>query len=342
MRTDYNGTGGSVDLADVYLLKDANNDGNYWTTAPTSETDTECDMSNRTNYNAFSFFDRGANLNSIIKANQKTVIGMSEDNEPYLTGAEKGARRHPCNVVTSSDGSTWRTPMLALTDYASVIAGSETKYGDNPLVSQHAYGTSFAYTADKFSYDRATSAKMMSTMLPFALSNDQVKSMLGNDVKTYTLTGVDKTNLKVTFNETTNDLAAHTPFFFRPSEAKTKMALNESVSVVATSATSSPSSPAQGLLGTYKHISNVGTTYKDQNFIPYFFQDGSFVWAQDGARAKPFRVIFLLKTGNEARMLNAIFIDDTITGIDGITENIQQNAPVYSIDGKLVTATLLA
>lgn len=338
VRTDPNG---SIDLADVFLLKDANTAGHYWTTAPTSETYTECDMSNRTNYNAFSFFDRGANLNSIIKADQKTVIGMSEANEPYLTGAEKGARRHPCNVVTSSDGgTTWHTPMLALTDYATVIEGSEAKYGNDTKVSKHAYGTTFAYTADKFSYDRATSEKMMSTMLPFALSNDQVKSMLGNGVKTYTYTGVDKTNLKVTFNETTNDLAAHTPFFFLPSEgeAKSKMALDETVSVVATSATSSPSAPAQGLLGTYKHISNVGTTYKNQNFIPYFFQNGSFVWAEDGARAKPFRVIFLLNKGNEARMLNAIFIDDTITGIDGITENIQQNAPVYSIDGKLVSS----
>ena len=326
VRTDYTADGGSIDLADVYLLKDANSDGNYWTTAPTSETDTECDMSDRSKYNAFSFFDRGKNLNSIIKADQKTVIGMSEDNEPYLTGAEKGARR---------------TPMLALTDYASVIAGSETKYGDNPLVSQHAYGTNFAYTADKFSYDRATSVKMMSTMLPFPLTRSQIESMLGSGVKTYTLKNIDKSNLKVTFKETTDNLEAHTPFFFRPSLGKTKMALNESVSVVAKSGTSStsPSSPAQGLLGTYKHISDVGTTYTDQDFIPYFYQDNKFVWADYDANAKPFRVIFLLhKGGNNARMLNAIFVDDTTTGIDGITENIQQNAPVYSIDGKLVSS----
>ena len=334
--------GGSIDLADVFLLKDANTDGNYWTTAPTSETDTECDMSDRSKYNAFSFFDRGKNLNSIIKANQKTVIGMSEDNEPYLTGDEKGARRHPCNVVTSN-GSTWSTPMLALTDYATVIEGSEAKYGNSQYVSQHAYGTTFAYTAGKFSYDRATSAKMMSTMLPFPLTRSQIETMLGDGVKTYTLGNIDKTNLKVTFNETTNDLAAHTPFFFRPlqSETKSKMALDESVSVVATSGTSSSysSSPAQGLLGTYKHISDVGTTYKDQDYIPYFYQDNKFVWAANDANAKPFRVIFLLnKGGNNARMLNAIFVDDTTTGIDGITENIQQDAPVYSIDGKLVSS----
>lgn len=339
VRTDYTADGGSIDLADVFLLRNANTDGNYWTTAPTSETKTECDMSDRSKYNAFSFFDRGPNLNSIIKANQKTVIGMSEDNEPY--GATD--RRHPCNVVTSSDGSTWRTPMLALTDYASVIVGSENKYGGNPLVSQHAYGTSFAYTADKFSYDRATSAKMMSTMLPFPLTRSQIERMLGSNVKTYTLGNIDKSNLKVTFKETKDNLEAHTPFFFRPlqSETKTKMALNESVSVVAKSGTSStsPSSPAQGLLGTYKHISDVGTTYKDQDFIPYFYENNTFVWADNDANAKPFRVIFLLnKGGNNARMLNAIFVDDTTTGIDGITENIQQNAPVYSIDGKLVSS----
>ncbi|MBR2249070.1 MAG: hypothetical protein IJ844_00910, partial [Prevotella sp.] len=333
-----------ADVSDVILLEDANTDGNYWTTAPTSEDVTEYDMSDRSKYNAFSFFDRGANLNSIIKADQKTVIGMSEDNEPYLTGDEKGARRHPCNVVTSSDGgTTWHTPMLALTDYASVIVGSENKYGDNPKVSQHAYGTTFDYTADKFSYDRATSAKMMSTMLPFALTRSQIESMLGDGVKTYTLKNIDKSNLKVTFKETTDNLEAHTPFFFRPlqSETKSKMALNESVSVVAKSGTSStsPSSPAQGLLGTYKHISDVGTTYKDQDFIPYFYENNTFVWADNDANAKPFRVIFLLhKGGNNARMLNAIFVDDTTTGIDGITENIQQDAPVYSIDGKLVSS----
>lgn len=337
VRTDYNGTGGSVDLADVYLLKDANTDGNYWTTAPTSEDVTEYDMSDRSKYNAFSFFDRGANLNSIIKADQKTVIGMSEDNEPYLTGAEKGARRHPCNVVTSSDGgTTWHTPMLALTDYASVIVGSENKYGGNPKVSQHAYGTTFAYTADKFSYDRATSAKMMSTMLPFPLTRSQIESMLGSGVKTYIYGGANKTTYKVTFSETSGELAANTPFFFLPVEAKTSMVLNQSVSVPATPAAAAL---AEGIVGTYKHTSNVGTYYKNKNFIPYFFQDGSFVWAQDNANAKPFRVVFLLgKGGNEARVLNVIFEDDAVTAIDGIAETNIDAAPVYSVDGKLVSS----
>ena len=324
-----------ADVSDVILLEDANTAGNYWTTAPTSEDVTEYDMSDRSKYNAFSFFDRGANLNSIIKADQKTVIGMSEDNEPYLTGDEKGARRHPCNVVTSSDGgTTWHTPMLALTDYASVIVGSENKYGGNPLVSQHAYGTSFDYTADKFSYDRATSAKMMSTMLPFPLTRSQIVSMLGDGVKTYIYGDANKTTYKVTFSETSGELAANTPFFFRPVEAKPSMVLNQPVSVQATPAAAAL---AEGIVGTYKHISNVGTTYTD--YIPYFYQNNTFVWAANDANAKPFRVIFLLhKGGNNARMLNAIFVDDTTTGIDGITENIQQNAPVYSIDGKLVSS----
>ena len=326
----------NADVSDVILLEDANTDGHYWTTAPTSEDVTQYDMSNRSKYNAFSFFDRGANLNSIIKADQKTVIGMSEDNEPYLTGAEKGARRHPCNVVTSSDGgTTWHTPMLALTDYASVIVDSENKYGDNPKVSQHAYGTTFAYTADKFSYDRATSAKMMSTMLPFALSNAQVKSMLGNGVKTYIYGGANKTTYKVTFSETSGELAANTPFFFLPVEAKTSMVLNQSVSVPATPAAAAL---AEGIVGTYKHTSNVGTYYKNKNFIPYFFQDGSFVWAQDNANAKPFRVVFLLGKGNEARVLNVIFEDDAVTAIDGIAETNIDAAPVYSVDGKLVSS----
>ena len=325
-----------ADVSDVILLEDANTDGHYWTTAPTSEDVTEYDMSDRSKYNAFSFFDRGANLNSIIKADQKTVIGMSEDNEPYLTGAEKGARRHPCNVVTSSDGgTTWHTPMLALTDYASVIVGNEAKYGNNPKVSQHAYGTTFAYTADKFSYDRATSAKMMSTMLPFALSNAQVKSMLGNGVKTYIYGGANKTTYKVTFSETSGELAANTPFFFLPVEAKTSMVLNQSVSVPATPAAAAL---AEGIVGTYKHTSNVGTYYKNKNFIPYFFQDGSFVWAQDNANAKPFRVVFLLDKGAEARVLNVIFEEDAVTAIDGIAETNIDAAPVYSVDGKLVSS----
>ena len=325
-----------ADVSDVILLEDANTDGNYWTTAPTSEDVTEYDMSDRSKYNAFSFFDRGANLNSIIKADQKTVIGMSEDNEPYLTGAEKGARRHPCNVVTSSDGgTTWHTPMLALTDYASVIVGSENKYGGNPKVSQHAYGTTFDYTADKFSYDRATSAKMMSTMLPFPLTRSQIESMLGSGVKTYIYGGANKTTYKVTFSETSGELAANTPFFFLPVEAKTSMVLNQSVSVPATPAAAAL---AEGIVGTYKHTSNVGTYYKNKNFIPYFSQDGSFVWAQDNANAKPFRVVFLLGKGTEARVMNVIFEDDAVTAIDGIAETNIDAAPVYSVDGKLVSS----
>ena len=225
--------------------------------------------------------------------------------------------------------------MLALTDYASVIVGSENKYGGNPKVSQHAYGTTFAYTADKFSYDRATSVKMMSTMLPFALSNAQVKSMLGNGVKTYIYGGANKTTYKVTFSETSGELAANTPFFFLPVVAKTSMVLNQSVSVPATPAAAAL---AEGIVGTYKHTSNVGTYYKNKNFIPYFFQDGSFVWAQDNANAKPFRVVFLLGKGAEARVLNVIFEDDAVTAIDGIAETNIDAAPVYSVDGKLVSS----
>ena len=306
-----------ADVSDVVVLEEANTAGHYWTKAPTSESVTEYDMTNRNNYNAFSFFDRGDNLNSIIMANPKTVIGMSASNEPY----HASHRRHPANVVVW-DGIKWQTPQLALTDY-----------GTNK-VSPHAYGTSFNYTADQFYYDRAVTTNKMSTILPFALTNDQLNEMLGDGVKIYTLTSLDATNLKVTFGENTSDMAAHTPFFFTAPAAMDDITLEDVISVQATSATT----PAEGLYGSYKHTSNVGSTYKALGYIPYFFQNNSFVWAEDGARAKPFRVIFLLYKGNEARMLNAIFIDDTITGIDGITENIQQNAPVYSIDGKLVSS----
>lgn len=308
-----------ANVSDVVVLEEANTLGHYWTKAPTSESVTEYDMSGRSNYNAFSFFDRGDNLNAIIKAHPKTVIGMSAANEPYY----ESNRRHPANVVVFN-GSTWTTPQLALTDY-----GTNT-------VSPHAYRTSFDFVADKFYYDRAISVKMMSTILPFPITNAQLKSVLGSGVKIYTLSNLDATNLKVTFGETSADMAASTPFFFKPSITNSNgITLNSTINV---SATSNPA-PAQGLIGCYRQTYNVGSYYKGQNFVPYFYQNNKFVYAEDAARAKPFRVVFLLSKGSgNARSLSTEFIDDSIvTGIKEINTVGDANAPIYSIDGKMVS-----
>lgn len=121
----------------------------FWTTALTSNTVTSFDASN---IGKFSFFDRGANLNAMIKADSNTAIGI-----------------HPHTVNTVIDG---KCANLRLTDTD----------GDSEWTNSHSFGTDYDFTAGAVSFDRDFTAGAYTTLcLPFSMSATELKTIFGVD-----------------------------------------------------------------------------------------------------------------------------------------------------------------
>ena len=142
-------------IGDLVIIKDANATGKYQTIATTQTTQTNVDV---TSNNKFSFFDRGANPNALIKAN-----------------SGQDAAKLPYNVIV---GNTCAN--LRLTDGA---------YDFNVNANQ-------SFTANAVSYDRVfTPNKKVTVCLPFAISEDE---MSGMDITAYELSSVDNGTLHFT------------------------------------------------------------------------------------------------------------------------------------------------
>ena len=231
-------TGNEMELSDVTLLEKANTDGYVWTTAPTSNTRTEFDLSDRTKANAFSFFDRGDNKNAIVYANANTVLGMSKNTYDVAVG----------------DGSNYTMQTLALTDQAqdgTTASGDVAKF----YASGWNYGVTKDFTASAVQFDRTFSAGVKAAVcFPFALDKDNIESMFGTGAKAYTVTAVDENKLIVTAEEATSGIAANTPCLLEPGSGYSNK-LTGSIEVTKTSDVSLSASAGTGYTfeGTYDY-----------------------------------------------------------------------------------------
>ena len=180
------GATGHYDLADVILLEDANTAGHYWTKLPTDETSVaaiqagEIDLTSRTTYNAFSFFDRNeGNPNAIIKASNRTVIGLRDgiaDVQAANGTVSKDAVDHIQSRNTISlneDGTTWSGRYLYLYDESDATQ-FETAYIRSAC---NTYGATVPFTMIGAKYDRKfTSGNHSTIFLPYSLTTSQLKA----------------------------------------------------------------------------------------------------------------------------------------------------------------------
>ncbi|MGN1254089.1 MAG: hypothetical protein ACI4T9_05825, partial [Prevotella sp.] len=168
-------TSGPLQLSDVTLLENANTAGHVWTSAPTSSSVTEYDLSSRSNANAYSFFDRGINHNAIVYVDANTVVGR-DANALDIAAA-----------TTSSSTTTYSMAKLALTDTdgKQTIAGYAT--------NSNAFKITKSYvTAKNITYDRDFNTGMSTLCLPFALTNADLVNM--GISKVYTFNGMSESS----------------------------------------------------------------------------------------------------------------------------------------------------
>ena len=351
------GTSVQYDLADVILLEDANTAGHYWTKIPDSEASNlqngEIDMTNRDTYNAFSFFDRDkGNPNAIIKASNRTVIGLNKgiayvqnsSNENVLDNVD---HRQSRNTISQNSDGTWSGRYLYLYDESS-------NWSDC-----NAYGATVGFNMIGAKYDRQFTANQHSTMfLPFAVTTKQLKTAGFKELQMVDVDNVTSANIPlITWNLTketptsytttagqgyiviAGDNGASLSSFIKPTGGIDVQAANSALA---------KKTEAKGLVGAYVYSLRYqtedagGTTYMNYSYLNDKFRALATA-AQGGAEIKPFRATFAVPTSvaGGARMLSTFIIDAdevfTPTGVDKLGVEEQLSGNIYTLDGRLVS-----
>lgn len=351
------------DLADVILLEDANTAGHYWTKLPTDETsadaikDGEIDMTNRTTYNAFSFFDRNAgNPNAIIKASNRTVIGLRSgiaDVQAADGTVSKDAVDHiqSRNTISQNeDGTTWSGRYLYLYDESDATQ-FETAYIRSAC---NTYGATVPFTMIGAKYDRKfTSGNHTTIFLPYSLTTSQLKAAGFTQLANVKV--ISDVNSDITLN--TWDLTQAEPTDYTTEAGKgyivvagtlpgkTYAALEDFYKpdggIAVQPASLGQTTEQTGLVGNYEYCLRY---QKDGNYMNYSYQNNKFrALSTSGAGTKPFRATFAVPLGSNASrytILNPVFVDvDDIvpTAIDGVETVAEGDSRIYTLDGRLVS-----
>ena len=322
-------TGAELQLSDVTLLEKANTNGYVWTKAPTSNDVTEYDLSDRTNANAFSFFDRGDNKNAIVYANANTVLGMSENTYD----------------VAVSNGDSYTMNTFALTDQAQDGTKNTDGSGSNSFwANAWKYNVKKSFTANSFAFDRHFTQNKRSTIcVPVALSESEIKSLFGTDTKVYDLQSVDVSKYEINATEVTAMEANHPYIIFVPATYDMG-SVSGSFAVSATGSTD----PCKTLEGGYTFYSNYEqkTIYYGDKEKCYNFgsaEGGRFYRVKyAGVVSKPFRAYIKANsvTAN-AKMFTLNILGNTTTGVNCIQQSsVNKDAPIYTLSGVRVADEL--
>lgn len=331
------------EVSDIFMLWRPNQHGYYQTSAnytPNNIGDDDINTSyvDLTAEKKFSLFDRGDNLNRVVKVNANTTFAL------------KG-HEHPCNVLVEGKNM----PLLYLTD-RGVLTNDNGSYKANTGVwlnkdkkqymeSGYTFGVKEGFTADKVWFDRKFARKQdangnyhsMSTIcLPFAMNATELSKF--NVTKAYKF--VNANDNTATFEEVTSTIA-DTPYLIEPSEAITTA--NEKPIEFFNKQIPASNIATGDFIGTYQYRN---LQAKDGEFTNYIFgfntQKFNYV-KSSGASFKPFRAYLRSKqsAGSLAKSIEFKIWDGSVTGIEQIDtkDNTPSHAPIYTIDGRMVSPT---
>lgn len=330
------------EVSDIFLLWRPNQPGFYQTSATTGPNalgDSNIDISwkDLSKETKFSLFDRGDNLNRVVKVGLNSPLGMA-------------GHEHPCNVVV--DG---KMPLLYLTD-RGVLAETPNKERVNTGVwmnkdkkqymeSGYTFGVKEGFTADKVWFDRKFARRQdangnyhsMSTIcLPFAMNATELSKF--NVTKAYEF--MNANDNKATFKEV-QSTEADKPYLIEPNEAITTA--NEKPIEFFKKQIPASKIATGDFIGTYQYRN---LPAKDGDYTNYIFgfntQKFNYV-KSTGASFKPFRAYLRSKqsTGSLAKSIVLQLWDGSTTDIMNIDNTTvpSNNAPLYTIDGRMVSPT---
>lgn len=347
--------GGELQLSDVTLLCNANTPPvvtkanpdiipTIWTSAPTSNTFTEYDLTDRRGANAFSFFDRGDNRNAVIYADKNTVLGMSENTyNVAVTNASTNAKgslfSKESSSVSSGDEPGFTMNKLVLTDQAQDgTTDTEGKGTTKFYANAWKYHVTKGFTTKAFGLERHYNQGQRSTIcLPIALTSDEITTLFGTGTKVYDLKSVDVASYKINAEEVKAIEANHPYIIEVPQTYNFGTVDDVNYNVAATP----DEDPSDVLEGGYTFYSNYEqkTIYYNNDEKCYNFgaaEGGRFYRVMDeGVAAKPFRgYIKANSSSSKATMFTLNIVDDTTTGITDMQKKAENSdAPVYTLSG---------
>ena len=331
------------EVSDIFMLWRPNQHGYYQTSAnynPNKMVDYDMNTSyiDLTAEKKFSLFDRGDNLNRVVKVNANTTFAF------------KG-HEHPCNVLVEGKNM----PLLYLTDRGVLTHDNGSfkantgvwidKNKEKYMKSGYTFGVNEAFTADKVWFDRKFAYKKdangkshsMSTIcLPFAMdATDLSKFKVSKAYEFKTANGNTATFQEVTSTE------ADKPYLIEPSEA---ISTANDKPLEFSNKQIPASKIADGdFIGTYKYRNLPATENGYGNYI-FGFNTQKFNYVKStGASFKPFRAYLRSKqsAGSMAKSIEFKLWDGSVTGIEQIDtkDNTPSHAPIYTIDGRMVSPT---
>lgn len=336
-------TDAELQLSDVTLLDNANTDGHVWTKAPTSNKVTECDLSDRSAANSFSFFDRGNNKNAIIYANANTVLGMSSNTYDVAvanasTNAKGSLFSKESSTVSSGDEPGYTMNKLVLTDQAKDgTTDTEGKGTVEFYADAWKYHVTKGFTTKAFGLERHYNKGQRSTIcLPIALTSSEIATLFGQGTKVYDLKSVDAANYKINATEV-KAIEANHPYIIEVPQTYNFGTVDVTYNVAATP----DEDPSKALDGGYTFYSNYEqkTIYYNDKEKCYNFgaaEGGRFYRVKvAGVPAKPFRgYIKADSSSSKATMFTLNIVDDTTTGITDMQKKAENSdAPVYTLSG---------
>ena len=299
------------DLADVTLLEGANTTGHYYTTG-TATTDTkEIDLRSE---NAFSFFDRGKNLNGLVYALEKTVVGNQ------TTG-------HPYNVIAAASGATTgKMRMLNITERSVDGLNRDTDQGLAAFyASAYPFGMTMlsAVDAAKAKFDRTFTNVESTICLPFSVSAAQLPS--GTTLEE--VTSITSNTVTV---RSASAMTANVPYIVK---ANGSFNIESAVQLANTGNPVSTNSEESKFRGVYELTTKMWEeTIDGQKHNSFMFNATSGAYnraSKNGAKLKPFSAYIDVVDGDaSAKALNIVFDDST-----GISLNV--NSPLSTLHSSL-------
>lgn len=331
------------EVSDIFMLWRPNQTGYYQTSAnytPNNIGDDDINTSyvDLTKEKKFSLFDRGDNLNRVVKVNANTTFAL------------KG-HEHPCNVLVEGKNM----PLLYLTDRGVLTHDNGSfkantgvwidKNKEKYMKSGYTFGVKESFTADKVWFDRKFARRQdangnyhsMSTIcLPFAMDATDLSKF--NVTKAYEF--VNATGNKATFKEVTST-EADKPYLIEPSEAISTA--NDKPLEFSNKQIPASNIATGDFIGTYKYRNLPATENGYGNYI-FGFNTQKFNYVKStGASFKPFRAYLRSKqsAGSMAKSIEFKLWDGSVTGIEQIDtkDNTPSHAPIYTIDGRMVSPT---
>lgn len=330
-------------VSDIFMLWRPNQPGFYQTSANSNNAlvDKDIDVSwiDLSDETKFSLFDRGANLNRVVKVGLNSPLGMEE-------------HEHPCNVVVNG-----KMPLLYLTDRGVLsydkdelrvytgIWNDKDKNNDQYMKSGYTFGVDEGFTADKVWFDRNFARRKdandnyhsMSTIcLPFAMNAKELSKF--NVTKAYEF--VKANDNTATFKEV-QSTEADKPYLIEPTAAietanETPIEFGQKTIPASNIATGD-------FIGTYQYRNLPASKDGYRNYI-FGFNTQKFNYVKsNGASFKPFRAYLRSKQSARslAKSIEFKIWDGSVTGIEQIDakDNTPSHAPIYTIDGRMVSPT---